>query len=93
MAEKKAIKSAVEAKKSTAKKPAAKKTATKKVTQPAARRHSCSRRPCPRGGDCRAPWHQSGAGARSLAVLAAAGTGDGCAAKGALYPPSDAQGN
>ena len=35
MAEKKATKGAVEAKKSTAKKPAAKKTATKKVTQPA----------------------------------------------------------
>ena len=35
MAEKKATKGAVEAKKSTAKKPAEKKTATKKVTQPA----------------------------------------------------------
>ena len=35
MAEKKATKSAVETKKSTAKKPAEKKTATKKVTQPA----------------------------------------------------------
>ena len=35
MAEKKAKKSAVETKKSTAKKPAEKKTATKKVTQPA----------------------------------------------------------